>query len=795
MLIAALVLIAAIGDSSATNSANPETTAVSGRVVRLPELHVRAARLHDPLSSQSVQRVSAEQVRTLPVDRVADLVALQAGIVVRGEQLHIRGGRASQARPVLRGITLADPQRGRAIELPLLSVRGIDVLTGGLEASEGGALSGLVHLHTMEPGDRWNGALEWHTDGRTSTHYDRAAARIGGRMFGVGVMASGEATLDDTYLPTLRTLSREKVLGGSFGWRADNRLLGHLKLSAGPELSRWSAELIGNRRVTHPYDPAFSLDGYTTPCLEGSIDGDCSQGAGYSPQPYPGMSRYIAADHHTMTDDRRGAAILAWERLKSTGRFGVTLGVVGNETITSLNGQDDASYVITSRFPVYGEDDSNVNQPFYVYTGDEPYFRRAASQQITLRTDFQTRSQRGDQVELGAGVLRDEARLYEKELATTDTTNTAEAVRTYDATAYGGFAYGQFRVVFEGLVANLGLRTEYFGPGPASAEQSFPAPTSGNWSFSPRLGVAYPVSVRDVFSLSYTRTAQYPDRDYLYDNRLRITNRRPIGNPAIQPAISIAYQAAVKHSFSETWSMQAAVFFHDVYGLVGSRNISPPHLDIAQLRYEGEDDAHAGGFEWSLWWAGAGGHAELAYTFLEARGTQSREEGVPYGPRRSARPQSIGQHPLDWDQRHAIHGSWMLERKGLGWISWSTSFGSGLPWTPRQRRTLEADLSTELTNASVRFQPRWSHGATLGLDVRNLFDSRTDLTATVDGFPHRTINTLYDDYGAWRTETDLPGGAYWNDRNEDGYPGWVRVHDPRLIGPPRTVRMMMAWSF
>jgi hypothetical protein len=54
------------------------------------------------------------------------------------------------------------------------------------------------------------------------------------------------------------------------------------------------------------------------------------------------------------------------------------------------------------------------------------------------------------------------------------------------------------------------------------------------------------------------------------------------------------------------------------------------------------------------------------------------------------------------------------------------------------------------------------------------------------------INTIYDDYGAFREETGLGGGAFWDDANGDGVPGWARVHDPRLTTPPRTVRLALA---
>ena len=47
----------------------------------------------------------------------------------------------------------------------------------------------------------------------------------------------------------------------------------------------------------------------------------------------------------------------------------------------------------------------------------------------------------------------------------------------------------------------------------------------------------------------------------------------------------------------------------------------------------------------------------------------------------------------------------------------------------------------------------------------------------------------FDDYAAHRQETGSGGGAYWNDANGDGVPGWVRVADPRLDFTPRVVRL------
>jgi hypothetical protein len=160
-------------------------------------------------------------------------VALKAGVVAQAEELHVRGGRAGETRLLLGGITLNDALSDRALQLPLLAVKSASLVSGGMDAEYGGSLAGVLDVRTVDPGPRWDGEALWRTDGRRGTHFDRVSARIGGPLgvLGLGAVATADATLDDTYLPALRSAGRLDTWFGSFGWRADNRLLGHLKLA------------------------------------------------------------------------------------------------------------------------------------------------------------------------------------------------------------------------------------------------------------------------------------------------------------------------------------------------------------------------------------------------------------------------------------------------------------------------------------------------------------------------------------------------------------------------------------
>ncbi|HEY3216821.1 MAG TPA: TonB-dependent receptor [Candidatus Eisenbacteria bacterium] len=778
------------------------TQAASPRVVRrLAEIVVRA-QFHDPLSSETVQRVPGEALRKLPVSSVAEALALQAGLVAQGEALHVRGGRSGESAWALEGVSLAEPLRYRLLELPVLAVREVEVVSGGLDAEYGGALAGVVKLRTLNPPEKPEAMLLWQTDGREFTHYDRVSGRLGLplRPLGVGMVTTLEAALDDAHLPFLRTKRRREILGGSFGWRADNRILGHLKLAtlAGPKVS---LEVVANRRVEEPFNPMFSLDGWTTTCVGGGGEPPVCLGPGYSPEPLPGYDRYRAADHAVMTDDRKLLAVLAWSAGGPQRLASASLGWLGTRRVTSVGGGDDDSYLSPERLAVFGSDESPYSDLFHVYAGDEPFFHKAESAQWSLRGDLERVTEHGNRAKAGLALTYDAVRFRELDFTTYGAN--LDSLRSYRAFAPGASAYAQGRWVFEGMVLNGGLRAEYFTPGPQADDQSFAGETSAFWSFSPRLGVAYPISVRDVFSLAYVRMEQNPARDFLYENRgvqKNISARQQLGNPNLEPATVIDWQAAVKHSFSPQWAIQLGFFYRDLFGLVGTRSIEPrPGLPMP--RYENVDEGHATGFELSLTRAeGEGSHAELHYTYLQALGTQSLEEGLPYGFRSDTRLPSIGEHPLDWDRRHSITlATWW--RWGTWAYAWSTTAGTGLPWTPRTRRQLDSDLSQtnarrfdpfEWTNASARWRVFGDTPITLSVEVHNLFDRRNDARATLSGYPHPYINTIFDDYGAWRSESAQRGGAYWNDDpgDVDDLPGgWVPVDDPRLLMPPRTVRV------
>ncbi|HEX5633803.1 MAG TPA: hypothetical protein VFX50_11275, partial [Gemmatimonadales bacterium] len=247
-------------DSSA-RAAAPADTLVR-EVRRFPPIEVAAGRVHDMRSNATVHMVTPEALRDLPITSLAQALALQPGVVALGEDLHVRGGRAGETQWTLAGLVLNEPFRDRAPEVPVMAIQRADLIAGGLDAEYAGSLAGVVDLRTWNPTERPSGAVRWLTTARRGTAFDWLGARgslpLG--VGGLGLVAAGETRLDDQFLPGRASRGREQVLGGSFGWRNDNRVLGWAKLAPVANPQAFSIEAMGSRVISQPYDPMFSWD-------------------------------------------------------------------------------------------------------------------------------------------------------------------------------------------------------------------------------------------------------------------------------------------------------------------------------------------------------------------------------------------------------------------------------------------------------------------------------------------------------------------------------------------------------
>ncbi len=793
MLLTSLLLLLAAADSTAS----PADSAATHRIVRrfetvevqAPALDLRANTVAHPIPEWTL--------RSPLLASVADALALQPGVVVQAGEAHVRGGRAGETLVSLDDFPLNEPIRNDALQLPVLGVAGADLVSGAPAARYLGSLAGQLDLHTVNPSARPTYAWRWRSDGRLDTHYDQISARGATPLpfAGLGVVAAGDAVLDDTSFPALRTQGRHRFLGLSLGWRAENRLLGLVKVAPVASPGRMSLQVFADRGVHMPFDPAWTLDGWTY------VPPNQKDAPRFFDHPDTSTTRYRAADHDAITDARKIGALwsLATQPGPLRGRIGVSW--LRDGTVTSISGLKEPRGETHRAFYRY----VTLPDKFHVVWGDYPTYRESASNVWTLAAEGE-RARGTSVLSAGAGVRYEEARLFEQDWEpigkpTGGVTFEAplDTIRQYHAWAPGGWAFGQAHWEHEGMLLNGGLRAEYWTPGPQAKGGTIPWDGHGALTLSPRLGIVFPISTREAISFAYVRLHQAPDRDLLYDDRLSVNNRTPLGNPNLKPSTVISYEAALKHLIDARWTMQASVFYRDIFHQPGVRDFTTPEGPL-DLRYSDEDEGHASGFEWTLTHSSARARFTASYTWMQAWGNESRSEGDPYGAIRDVRTAPIDDRPLHWDREHSIilNGAW---GGATGWrVDWTSMVGSPLPWTPKPTREAFTDLAAvnsarldwiESTSVAISWTPPHAAGLRVGLEAENLFDGHGEILSTTDGYPNPVVNTAYDDYSAYRTATGQPGGAYWATGLLAGDPHWVPLHDPRLFQTPRTIRAMI----
>ena len=164
-----------------------------------------------------------------------------------------------------------------------------------------------------------------------------------------------------------------------------------------------------------------------------------------------------------------------------------------------------------------------------------------------------------------------------------------------------GAAYVQNKFEFEGMVANVGLRLDYFHAGgqwyahspfdlgfsavtpnpDASIEKEA---TEAQWALSPRLGVSFPVTEKSKFYFNYGHFRQMLNPNEIYMTRQIFSGAvNQIGNPSHPMPKTISYELGYEHSLFDMFLLRLTGYYKDIseqpryvgfHGLAGLVNYS-----------------------------------------------------------------------------------------------------------------------------------------------------------------------------------------------------------------------------
>jgi len=118
----------------------------------------------DPFAMRSEQRITASDLRDLPISTLEDALQLQAGVVGQS----YRGGRVGQQALLLDGLGIKNQldaqDESTGLHLPPDMLTEASLTTSGFSARYGQTISGLVNVVTKDGGDRWRGRTAYETD-------------------------------------------------------------------------------------------------------------------------------------------------------------------------------------------------------------------------------------------------------------------------------------------------------------------------------------------------------------------------------------------------------------------------------------------------------------------------------------------------------------------------------------------------------------------------------------------------------------------------------------------------------
>jgi hypothetical protein len=710
----------------------------------------------DPLATETRQRITAEDLRQLPVSSLEEALALSAGAV--GESY--RGGRLGQQSFILDGLGVKNQldasTGGLGIRIPPDMLTEAGLVTNGFSARYGQALSGMVNVVTRDGADRFVGRVAYETDRPAPAGWDYGLDRLSlfaegplpaGLRFVLAADASGRLDAEPVNAPPPPEAldprhQRPNLLPHNAGETYD--LAAKLRVPVG---ARHTLRLFGllSEEQRLLFDPALKYDDRWAPARRVSgrlLSGHWQYAAGV------GAERALLADLRVATFERE--FLRGQLREEPRARFGAfTFDRFAFEGEAVARAQD--TLAAAQPLPGYVAPDLSSRSPwgvpaFFLSGGGRGglAWNRFAETRVQLDVTFGGRQ--GDVV-VGGEVVRQRVETFQRVLPALPVGDSVPRATASEFRPLGAAAYGEAQLRWDDLGFTFGLRYDRFDPRTTLGGRQ----TRARTAISPRFAVST-VLRGATFVASWGRFAQAPDFQYLvdaaFDDTTR-TGRFRAGNPALGFENATQYEFSLRARPRELIALRLNGFVRRLEGLVAS---VPLGLDPDSSIFGNADFGTVKGIELLFEREFTGGWGvRVVYALQKAEATATnafqlfRRIRIAPGGVDTIVPARV-EFPLDYDRRHGLtvigqarvpdgFGPRVLGLEVLGGLEAAAiaRWNSGLPYS---RTNAAGDTLLGLPNSArvpgqvtvdviLRRPVRWAglRGG-LYLDVRNLLNRR-----------------------------------------------------------------------
>jgi hypothetical protein len=799
----------------------------------------------DPLATASEQRITAADLRELPVTTLSEALELSAGAVGTS----YRGGRVGEESFILDGLGIKNRMdaatAGLGVTIPTDLLSEASLVTNAFSARYGAALSGLVNVVTRDPGESWEGRLSYEGDrpfaGSLDRGIDRLTLRAGGPVVGrFGAVAAldlnGRMDADPVNAPAPTNQADPRTdTPYPLPHNSGELWTGALKLVT-PVTDRTTLRLFGLHSEEQQllFDPAFKYDSRFSPAQR--VQGDLVSGH----VQYVGDPEKLPLS----VDLRVARFVREFLRGEAEGGTDYVFGAFTGSRIHFVG--EDLAREQDSRpdpIPGFGVPAASVSSPWGVpafFLGDASRGDLAWNRfgETRVQLDMLIGGSRRLDFYVGGEFTRQQVRTWQRAFGflpvgapLPDGTDVpAVALSVFSPQSLAGYAEAQVRI--EDIAVTGGLRFDQFDAGSDLATEA----RGAQRSLSPRFAISTVLSGATVVA-SFGRFSQAPDYQFLvdaaFDDSTR-TGRFRRGNPDIGYEEATQYELSVRARARQSLSLRVGVYVKRLDGLVAS---VPLGVNPDSTIFGNADAGSVKGLEVLMERDFVNGFGfRLTYTLQEALATATDPfllnrlivvDPITGDTSRPAR----AEFPLDYDRRHGVTaiargkaperaGPEVLGVRPIGGLEGSVILrvASGLPFSMSDST---GDSLVGLPNAS---RLPWTStvdllvrrpiqlGRTRGgiyLDVRNLLNRQNIVAVRRDtGLPRPTeeaIQQLAEDaYAAnsgaipyesprYRASADLDGDGYVSGRGElfPMYVAAARDYTQPVFayGPPRLARV------
>lgn len=607
------------------------------------------------------------------VESVGDIISQQAGVSKGGDnEIHIRGGRVDEGQFIVDGLSIKDPLTGATNSLYVNpnAIKELEFITGGFNAEYGQAMSGIIDVKLKEGSDTYEGSARYKTDNILPNNFntDNIEFTLGGPLFSnhinllpgsISFFISGYLNMTDTYLPGAEKLYPYREWTKVFSKRHSNNFSSMVKLN-------W--KITQKKKFAISYNHSANIY-----------------------QEYNYAYKEILDNYPTTTRESQVINAMWTHTLNSTLFYNVNLGyfytgkheAVQNKHWTEYEEMLDLDPTTYTPLDTFGRILVNSGDEFWDH-GDAPNWYDYYSKNISLETDITWQPNTRHTVKGGFNHRNTYMQVIDIYKPWVGNNGFGESYDFYEVQPADGAVYIQDKITFEGMIANIGLRYDYWIIGKyvedvVNNPDIFTMTPEGKKLFlhetysllgrrakghiSPRIGISHPVTDSDVLYFNYGHFSQLPTYNYVYAN---LTSRSDnpyslIGNPNLNPKTTVAYEIGLKHKFSSSTAIEFKAYYKDMFDYETAQRITsfnPLLGNYSMLIYINADYARSRGIEIifrQLYGQYFSGDASFSYSISTGKSSRPDDNLLIEAGMLSQKP--LSENYLSWDQPFRLTGN------------------------------------------------------------------------------------------------------------------------------------------